>query len=524
MDWLASTLSKKLELQNKFTSKKECTYVCNLIVSEYLSKIKAKISLFSWQDLLHYLITSNEAICHQRAYSYLTTPTILECFSDIESLVNSEIKNNFLIDSTALSIRTLIEIIAAEPPTGKKQINFCEMDELIAISSQLINWAMISDYIHQDLTRYSIYVLNSGRIIAEAVDHDDIFLPFQKSRLREIYESSSINFENHFVEDISDFDDRIKPYEIPFKAEFGLSYSEIIKLTAFLIDLGIERESSSPNMPLSELKTRIKEELNWDTELIEKSIELFSLKNRKCWETPPLGFNLNDILPWKYNRRLSYVRRPLIIGPEPMDDPLVFWGIRHVEEAARYLINLVFSGRYKVNHEKCSEEIKKLIGSSINKSGTDFTLEVKNWFETNTDFKTYSEVPIGPNEIFHSDVDLGDVDVLAIDDVNYQIYLIECKCINFGRNAYEVANEVERFLGNSKSKNGWMAKHLKRDEWVKSNLNSIIHEYKLENKTFQVNSIFIISSDILTKYIHDTLFPIVSFSQLLRDGISALQK
>ncbi len=141
----------------------------------------------------------------------------------------------------------------------------------------------------------------------------------------------------------------------------------------------------------------MKEKLGWSDAEIDKAINLFSLTPREKWEKAPYGFANEDIWPWRYNRRLSYLRRPLIIGPEPKGNPIVFWGPRHAEDAGKNLLALVESGRYKL-HEGSSEEMKILIGRIKNEAGKEFMTEVKKWFEENTDWFVDSEVPIKPGK------------------------------------------------------------------------------------------------------------------------------
>lgn len=524
MDWLANILSEKLKINDTYKTKKECTEICNIIVDEYSKKLKVKLSFYHWQDLLQHLILLNEAVCHHRAFNYLMTTTTIQCFKDIKSLVDSNLENVSDLNATALALRTLIEIVAAEPPTGNREISLCEMDELIAISHQLIDWAMISDLIHQEILDFQLHVLESGRIIIKHNSGKTILNSLKKSKLLESYEFAVSDFEDYFTQEIPDPSDNFNEYEIAFKAEFGLSVSELKNIVGLLVDLGFEQQSSSPKLHLSELKTRIKNDLNWNEDLILNAINLLSLKKRILWEKPPVGYNQSDVWPWKYNRRLSYVRKPIIIGLEPKEDPLVFWGTRHVEEAWRYLTNLVFSGRYKINHEGCTGEMKKLVGSIINKNGKYFTLAVKEWFTENTDLMTDSEVPIRPKEIFNSALDLGDIDVLAIDREHNHIYLIECKCINFGRNAQEIANEIERFLGATETESSWVEKHLKREDWIRTNIKSVIQKYKLKDEVFSITALFLISSDIPIRHICKIPMPFVTYPQLIREGISALPK
>jgi hypothetical protein len=169
----------------------------------------------------------------------------------------------------------------------------------------------------------------------------------------------------------------IPMYEAAFEAEFGLSLLEIVNFCDFLIDLGFELEAAAPSLYLSDLKLKLKEILKWEDETIDRAITLFSLFPRKKWEIPPKGFEPNDIWPWKYNRRLSYIRRPLVVGPRIDDNSLVFWGPRHVEEAFINLTELVRTGRYNVPKNNISEKMNLLIGTINNEKGKRFNQKVE---------------------------------------------------------------------------------------------------------------------------------------------------
>lgn len=520
INWLAEKLHKDSLMDEIIKTKSQKTEFCRTVVELYYEKLKSSISSFHWRELLKVFVANNESICHQRAVMHFTVPASIACFFDISSKVDNELELIEDLDPTALGLRLLIEIVSAEPPKGTREVSIEDFDTLLAISAQIIHWANVSDLIHNEIIDYNIHVSKSGQIRPKTTDPKDIFEPFKRSKMLEGYESATIRFEEYFEDDEQfEINNILLEFENAYKAEFGFSGSQIAQFLACLTDIGLEQNNATSSFHLSDLKARIKERINWHDIEIENAINLFSLKKREHWEEPPEGFDLNDVLPWKYNRRLSYLRKPIILGSEPQEDPIVIWGPRHIEEAARYLFDLVSSGRYNINYKETSREMKKLIGSINDKSGKYFTREVKNWLVNNTDWKVDSEIPIRPKETLDSNHDLGDIDVLGIDERNNRIFLIECKCLNFGRNPHEISNEIYRLFGkDSEEKNSLIKKHLKRDEWAKNNIDKIIKKYGLENKTYLVSSLFIISDDIPARYIRNTPLPFVSFYQLTKEG------
>ena len=80
-----------------------------------------------------------------------------------------------------------------------------------------------------------------------------------------------------------------------------------------------------------------------------------------------------------------------------------------------------------------------------------------------------------PDFITNQDSNHSDIDVLAIDEKSEIIYSIECKNLNFGRNAREMANEIIRLYHGSDGEDSWILKHKKRNQWLKENFEDVIN-------------------------------------------------
>lgn len=522
MDELVNELDKrKYPVGKVIESKKEKEKLCEEVVDIYYARLKSIIHMYSWESLIKRFITYNEALSHYKALKDLTTATTIECFTGIPLKVAEELEETQVITSTALSLRTLIEIVSAEPPKGNKELSVADFDMLLAITDCLLNWSMVSDHIHDKIIDHELSILESGRIGIDKEAFDKVYNPFMKNKILEHLEHSISSFKNNLILNQKEKTDLDPIYDVAFKAEFGLSLSQIVDFYLLLTEIGFEQEVAAPSLYLSDLKLKLKKTLKWDDETIEQAIELFSLLPRKKWEIPPKGFESNDIWPWRYNRRLSYVRRPLVIGPKVEENSLVFWGPCHAEEACINLIGLVTTGRYHIN-ESTSAEMKSLIGTIINEKGKKFTQKVEQWFIDNTSCKVDHEVSIKPGKKLNAEIDLGDIDVLVIDEKSNKILLIECKDLNYGRNPQEIANEIERLIGDSEEDNSWTKKHIKRHEWVKANVDILIRAYGLKNELFLVDSLFIVSNEIPAPYIRAMPLPFIAYSQLVREGLNSL--
>lgn len=524
LDGLVDELGDEAPTIEKKLGKEERIRLLQKVVDIYHGRLKSMLPQFSWRSLLERLIGYNEALWHHQAIVRVTTPTVIECYSDIQSYTEVLEKRIPDIEKSALAARTLIEIVSAEPPQGKNEVSDNALDKLLAMTHHLINWAMLSDQIHLDILDVDIRCLENGRINIDTEPIDERVVPFKREKTRERVEHAIENFTRVFDrQDTDKSESDLSEYDSAFKAEFGITLTQILNFLSSVSAIGFNQPTASPKLALSELKRTLKEELGWTEADIYKAIKLFSLKRRERWDKAPKGFDAKtDIWPWRYNRRLSYIRRPLILSQEPKDDPVVFWGPRHILRAGLYFYNLVTSGRYRREEIK-SQKLRNLIGDIQSKEGKKFVREVKAWLEENSNCIVESELPIGPGQRLDANIDLGDIDVLAIDSSHKQVYSIECKNIDCGRNPREMANEIERLEGERTDSNSWISKHLKRDKWLKSNARMLRAAVNLDLSGYRISSLFLTSEEIPATYLRSLNLPFISFPRLKREGISAIQ-
>lgn len=495
-------------------------------VQIYLNRLKMALAEYVWTDLLSEIIRRNEAFLTYQAKLDHNIVSSVQLYSDLSAEVRHLTESRELMDNSSIALRTLIEIIAAEPPQGNKSyVSLTDFDSLLSLSHHFSHIGIAGDTVHYELDSPG----NNNSPLSEEDDSGTIRNRvgiFFENKYREGLEAKFEDFkrispadeEARIVQE-SDFDQNLQN---AFRAEFGLPLSQILRFFACVIDLGFELETSSPHLPLSDFKKRVQSVLQWSDEDLDQAIKQFSLVPRSHYETAPDGYIAEkDIFPWVYNRRISYIVRPLIIGPEPIDDPLIFWGPRHVDKIAHLLIDNVLSGRY-LREDKTTLEMKTFISQMINKSSKGFEKSVKEWFEQNTPWIIDSRVLISPGGKLLSSENLGDIDVLAIDTSSKTLYSIECKQFNFARNPREISREIRKLLGIEGDSTSLMERHLRRDAWLKSNIDLIRATYGIPEGNFTVQSLFIVSEELATQYLKEMPMPVIAFSRLRREGIVCL--
>lgn len=91
-------------------------------------------------------------------------------------------------------------------------------------------------------------------------------------------------------------------------------------------------------------------------------VDSIALRQRDDFLIPPAKFRKEDIYPWRFNRELSFTRRPIIIRGDEM-----IWGNRQLDHMIIFTLGLINNGKLKAR----SSEMNSLIGKISDERGAD---------------------------------------------------------------------------------------------------------------------------------------------------------
>lgn len=496
----------------------------DVVIRVLLPKLQAIISQYSNESLLKRLISLNESLIHKREELRVKTPTRIACFVTQEQQTSDLQDNLAKLNQTTIAVRCLIEHLAAEPATGNKIVSTTAIDELVAIMNAIIDWGSMGDQIEFDLFEIEMCILPSGRIGTSKKLFREIFDPYHASKSKEYVRDALDTFEQVFPQ-LS----RMQGSDVPesldnaFVKEFGISFTRLCKVVN---DLGI-LAYGQPNACATMLKSDIFIEINkndhtYSEREFNTAVEYLSLFNRGKVYRVPAGFDNIDISPWRFNRRLSLLRKPLVLVDNPKDpnNPIIYWGFRQLLSSRMYWYDQCTTNRLRVSKEG---PVQRVLGKLAQHSGKRLVESVLNEFYTD-DLMIDSEVPINPKSALKNDTDIGDVDVLVINTSTKIIYSLECKSMAPSRNIKEMIGEVDKLFG-SDSEKGWIDKHVKRDTWLKANLNQLGTKYGLDLSDYTVRSFFVTEEDMLTPYLktRQLAMPFVTLYSLKENGLDAFK-
>ncbi|EHC2216489.1 hypothetical protein JTZ08_001202 [Listeria monocytogenes] len=464
--------------------------ICNNIVNYLYTRLQAQISKYNKEQLLKALYAQLEATLYSQLWQSNNFYQDILLMPKRKDEVLSNI-NDMAADSLALKF--LIEYCAATPSNGNENIGMWELEELMGVCALILSWAHRSDLFKYELVKTKVSMLSSNRIGLKHTDFDKYNLATYNGKINQLAFDDNSSITNEALEKKKEeffnmFNDSFNNF---FAAEFGYTFEVFDTVINSLIKIGADSEEVVISLPLDdvvlEVRRLVTDQLNKDE--IERVIYDFALCERTDFLKPSTGFKKYDVLPWRFNRNLSFIRRPIIIHNKN-----VIWGIRNLAYLKKYLYNLIFNGTYRAQ----SKSMKILMSKVANFQGDKFNSKVYTLLNSYPDMKVYMAVAkIGKKKIADENNNvLGDIDILAFNTKKKKIFVIETKNFNLARNPYEIAMEIEKIFKGEKS---FLFKHQRREKWVIENLDVILEHYQLPKGRWKIGSMFIVSEHIISR-------------------------
>lgn len=486
----------------------------NGFVKVLFSRLEASVSRLSSEGLLDFLMAQHESLTRSSAEHRLSIPTRLACFGSEASYVEMIKKRSQALVDTNLANRFLIEYVAALPPQGEKRISVDQFDQLMAMASEIIHKGMLSDALNYGLADVDLNILPSGRL---GVAREGRFVigteKFRHVKVLEDIVSAQSRF-GQFWPDLREDEDSPDTGDLDsaMSAEFGITMTDLMRLFAELEGLASDSDREPAQMPLDEATTSLAQSLGIERQLVLATLELFALKSRRQFI---LKDQAPEIYPWRFGRDLSYVRRPFVIRKANGVEQIL-WGKRHLEVCRKNLFSLIYSGRLKAQ----SANMKKFMSRMKNQETEAFNDLVAEVFEENGGLIVRKRVEkIGAQRIEdRKGWSLGDIDVLAVDPKKRKIWAVETKDFEVARTPFELSSEVKKLFSGQDSA---ASHHEKRVLWLERHLTDICAwlNLPLNRGRWRVEALIIVSSVLMTPYIYESSFRVMSLEELKRNGI-----
>jgi hypothetical protein len=255
-----------------------------------------------------------------------------------------------------------------------------------------------------------------------------------------------------------------------WRAEFGTSFDDTRRFIDLIEDLGVRAQRAVLLLPMSSIIQTVTGSGGLAPAKATALIESLTFKSRSSWREIPEGYSEKDRQPWRFRRRLSMLRKPLLrLGDQKDPTMMVAPGI--LRDATAYMTHNFYTGNFP--GRQLTPAMSRWFGiargrrQAFNKRVADRLREL-GW-HVQSDVMVSDLLKVGGLKGF------GDVDVLAWSRERGRVLVIECKDLQYQKTDGEVAEQLADFRGQPRSngKPDDLLKHLKRVEIISANTSAL---------------------------------------------------
>ncbi|MGH3070797.1 MAG: hypothetical protein ACRDNB_00840 [Gaiellaceae bacterium] len=491
------------------------TEVLNAAVVFHLRQLEELVATLSPEGLVEWLVLANEALVTDFNRMRLEIPTKDACYGDVGNIHEQLAERLPKLSTAGVASRFLIEYVAARPPEGTRAMSQALYDQLLGIAAQLHNRGYFSDLIHFNLEDAPVSVLPSRRL---GVGRETRFMEGRDAFLQQFSRGEVARSVDRFprlwrrdepgeAPDVSD-------YDAALEEELGVTFTDMEAIYGALAGAGYTRETEPKVALVADLLDELEQDLGWPRERVELAFDLLALRPRTHFAPPGDPFRPEDVYPWRFNRALSYVRRPLIVRPTAAGDEVV-WGVRHLYSAHQYFGRLIIDGYLKAE----STAMRALIGRLRDEDGRQFNKSVTELFEPQQGLIVRSQVKkIGHLRIERQrGEDLGDIDVLVADRAARRIRAVEAKDLAIARTPAELSNELDETFRSSDTKQAAIDRHVERVAWLRDHLREVLDWLGLgaeEPTAWTVEGLVVLDIEMMGPYLTDPPLRVITYREL----------
>ena len=415
-------------------------------------------------------------------------------------------------NQASVALKFFAEYIATTPPSGDRPLGSMQYDRILAICGLIIDWAYKNDLFRYNIFNTPVEFLKSGRIGMSLTEGNYLSSINATARNRKLESTSDPRISMYSPANLlGDFQDKI---DEAFSDEYGFTFQQFTQCIMAIADYGEKIKGDVKRAARASVSEAVVKQTEITADLVDKAIDQITLCRRQDFLVPPAPFKKYDVYPWRFNRELSFTRRPII----QYNDDLI-WGNRQLHHMWRFTIDLIMDGKYQARRPK----LKQLIGKLSNKRGNDFNAAVAQKLSSIDGLIVCEKLAkINGKKIADSNNDvLGDIDVLYIIPDKKKIVVGEVKDFSFAKNPYEMDQEYKRIFVDG-DKLCYMAKHKRRAAWVKDHLEDVKMHFSLPDGKWAVKTVMFVSEEIISNAFYHQGEKIIVYSDITKENVKSV--
>lgn len=483
-DVILSEIADNLNMkgsEQKFTiadSKNVMIKVSDFLLAEVLKiiqKIDTGVLLKSLLNLHHAMIywsklTQRRYDGLSRAYAYIDAT-----FDNQFDYVNEYSEMNTLTQG-------LIEsIIINDVHNSGGEPDIESLDRLFALVHEILTVGIYMDQLSAKIPGSELTILANGRIVMPKPLIDRLNNYFYS--LRDISMTQPdlfAQYSNLVSESVLDPDS--EQFLSAFKAEYEIGFDQYCKMINTSIDYATLKQSPLMIMSEKDFVDIIAKDIIDENEfmLFKKHFVLDS-------SLQDAGLQYSDKWLQRFNRPIQITARPWILF-----EGNIYYSTKTIYESWMVKCERLSNGSIVAN----SDQMKQFVAQINNDKGHVFAKGVAEYYQNmaNSGVLVFKEVPIKPDKPLKAHKDLGDIDILLINEDSKQIVCIEAKNFIESRTAYELIQQ------NRKIETKELKHVIERDGWCKKNVELFKFYDSQIDSEYSVKTIFLTYHENAYKY------------------------
>ncbi len=449
----------------RLLSKELASDILKEAVDVIVDRIKSRLLKLSRESVIECSLLNFVAVQKDRR-DWLRSAAAQLALHDSAQVLETANQRNFQRDVAGLSNRIIAEIaVCTSPYNNGADCSQIDLDYLIGQVTTLLECAGQRDALRYGLVKEMPIVFTNGSFGFNSLVHEMIGPLLKEHGKRVFTEAANSQEDARSSGDEEQLDQ--DGFDSAFTSEFGINLERFQHFIMHFTQLAVERGLAQLRTTKSEVIRQLEQS---GAENPTRTYESLALIPRTQWdESNPKNGNKKDWYPWRFYRRLSVMRRPIIqYTTEPDPDVLIMPSL--LAGTHDYLSSAAI-GRLPDNLFD-SREMKHWIGHAINNYGHQFNGRVAKRL-TALGWNAKQELKVTQ---LGGGMELGDIDVLAWSNKTNLVYVIECKSLRFDRTIDEIGERVQDYgIGGGKSANKRtdLQKHLDRIAFLNANIGNV---------------------------------------------------
>jgi hypothetical protein len=435
-------------------------------VKKVWERLRTRLQTLDRRSVVERAIRNHEAIDRDRAEWHQTAAALLALSNDTDDVIRTQNARESMRAAAGMASRAIAEMaICTSPLEGGRPCADADLDALVADLVVMLDCAGQCDAYHFGLAEAPLQVANNMSFVFDLGFLTSLHLPYLYAHQERAFRDAAGRYDRafHRLDRDTQGPGISEAFASAIREEYGMGLEDLVEFSVEMAQSAIEVDAVVLAMPRSEVLGRLAGGERGQAIVADKAFAALSLKPRARWDEPkPEGARAHDWQPWRMDRKLSLIQRPLV-QLDNSADPLVLVTPGLLVRAVRRIFD-AGDGRLPAEAFDC-RAMREWIGAVVNERGHAFNREVaaalrELGFEARSDVQL---TELGGNKR------LGDVDVLAWRVESGEVWLIECKRLQFDRTVREIGARLADYTtrGEIKGKRTPIQRHLDRVNFIR---------------------------------------------------------